>query len=176
MTEPLEIQGFASIFGNIDKHGDIVVKGAFSRSIREGGPKVPLFWEHDHSSLGSGLPIGHTTHLEETDRGLFFRGLIVPTAKGADVASLVRAGSVTEASFAFGILDKEIDSDGVRILKDLDLQEISVVTWGANPDTSVEVVNSAPISAVEDIEHFVNALDMVSTLKRLDREIQRYGY
>lgn len=171
-----EIKGFASIFGNIDNEGDIVLPGAFTRSLAEIGPgmKIPIFWEHE-GVRKSGLPIGHTTFLEENSRGLFYRGIIVPTSKGLDVHMLIEAGSVDESSFAFGIIDQEI-SGGIRNLKELKITEISVVTWGANSEASVEVAQLASEHPGRDcnpeIEMCLNALDMVSALTKMQREIQ----
>ncbi len=168
-----EIKGFASIFGNVDLEGDVILPGAFSKSLERIGPsmKVPLFWEHDHKNpFADGIPIGHTTHLEETEKGLFFRAVVIPTSKGKDISLLVDAGSLDEASFAYHILDKEFLDDGTRALKTLDIVEVTIATWGVNPETVVEVASSHPESECNpEIEQCLNALDMVSALYKIQR-------
>ncbi len=169
-----EIKGFASIFGNVDLEGDVIVRGAFARSLERIGPsmKVPLFWEHDHSNpFADGIPLGHTTHLEETEKGLAFSALVIPTTKGKDISLLVDAGSLTEASFGFNIIDKEFKDDGTRTLKALDLIEVTVAMWGVNPATEIEAASSHPVDDECDpeIEQCLRALDMVSALYKIQR-------
>ncbi len=168
-----EIKGFASIFGNVDLEGDVIVRGAFARSLERIGTnmKVPLFWEHDHSNpFADGIPIGHTTHLEETEKGLFFRAAVIPTVKGKDISLLVDAGSLTEASFGFNIIDKEFMDDGTRTLKVLDLVEVTVAMWGVNPGTEIETASEHPENECNpEIEQCLRALDMVSALYKIQR-------
>lgn len=171
----LRVRGMASKFGNVDLHGDIVHKGAFSDSIAQNGGKVPLFFEHDHH-FGAGMPIGHTTLLEETDEGLVFEADLIPTVKGLDVAMLLDSGSVNQASFAFDILDHDFTEEGIRNLRVLGLKEISVVVWGANPGTSSGLMKSLVIQQVEVIRPntrvFSDALDFVMDLQALTWALQ----
>jgi HK97 family phage prohead protease len=143
-AEPLVIvEGHASVFDILDLGGDIVRPGAFARTIAETGGEIPLFWEHSHTLEGKGdsMPLGKTTLLEEDSRGLFFRGELANTSKSRDLAALMDVFGL-RSSIGFDIPPggQKVD-DGVRELLDLDLMEISIVTWPMNPAATARLVN-----------------------------------
>jgi HK97 family phage prohead protease len=127
------VRGYAAVFGNIDRQNEVVEPGAFTAWLEQGIRQVPLLWLHDAELL----PIGHTTYLVQDDYGLRYEALIVDTAHGNDIAKLIGAGSLTASSFAYRTLDEYLDLDGVNHLVELELIEVSVVTWGANPEATV---------------------------------------
>jgi HK97 family phage prohead protease len=131
----------ASFTGRPDRQGDQLVPGVFRDSladIESRGARLPLLWQHDASE-----PIGAITHAEETDRGLEVEGQLaldgVANAKRAH--ALMRVGglslSIMAAVPAGGA---ELRDDGVRMLKRLDLHEISAVAVPADPGSVIHTV------------------------------------
>lgn len=130
--------GHASVFNNTDFHGDIVARGAFKRTIDLQGGKVPILWQHDSSN-----PIGVTKGLAEDDRGLFMKNaqLVRATQRGREALALLREGAINGLSIGFETLQDEFDKDkDARVIKEVRLWEISLVTFPANPKARVEDV------------------------------------
>ena len=131
--------GYASIFGNVDSYGEVVVKGAFAESLRE-QPSVPVYWSHQMSNPM--MNIGKTIELREDDRGLFVKAqLDLDSEMGAQVHRLIKDGRVGQMSFAFDVEDYAMaDSDelGPHVeLRKLKVHEVSVVQVGANQATEL---------------------------------------
>ena len=117
--------GFASIYGNEDLHGDVVEKGAFTKTIQE-RPTVKILFNHN-----TNLPIGVGT-LEDTELGLVLRGkLNLGTQIARDVYSNLKAGVLDALSIGYDVVKQKMEG-GVRKLKELKLWEVSVVTIPAN--------------------------------------------
>jgi len=137
------IKGLAAVFGNVDLGGDVIHKGAFAASIESVG-NVPIYWEHEHGMGASEtLPIGKTTALFETLDGLGFEGFVSATSRGSDVLVLLSDGVVSETSIGFNVPEgaQEFDENGIRHIFEIDLMEISIVTWGMNPLTISELAS-----------------------------------
>lgn len=131
------VQGYASVFGNVDSYGEVVDAGAFAAWIHENQAKqVPLLWMHDRWTL----PIGMTTGLSEDAHGLKFQGEVADSVLGRDVLALIESGAVRSASFAYNITDEYLE-DEVWHLAGLDLIEVSAVTtnFGANDKAYIEL-------------------------------------
>lgn len=133
--------GYASVFGEPDSYGDIVKRGAFARAIRErkatGGPA--MFWNHD-----SNLPLGVWTELVEDDRGLKVAGkLVTETARGAEALALLKAGAVNGLSIGFRARKAERGPNGGRVLTDIELVEISLVSLPAASKARITSVKGA---------------------------------
>lgn len=121
-----EVAGYASTFGGSpDAYGDIVAKGAFADSLAKRA--VKLLWQHDMSE-----PIGKQLSLAEDDTGLFGRWSIVPTDTGTKAHQLLAADLVDSLSIGYLTKDAEYKEDGTRVLKAVDLYEVSLVTVPAN--------------------------------------------
>lgn len=137
----LLIRGYASIFGNTDAMGEVVDSGAFTAWIRENPAKdLPLFWAHDHKYDPTRTPIGKTTLLREDSRGLYFEAEILDTNKGKEIQKLVEAGAVEGSSFAYFTHDAYVGPDGLDHLAELEPRELTVCTWGANPEAFTETI------------------------------------
>lgn len=120
------LEGYASVFGGQpDSYGDVILKGAFAESLRQRTPK--LLWQHD-----SEVPIGKALSLEEDDHGLFGRWQLANTQKAQEAFLYVSEGLVEGLSIGFITQESEYDAQGNRLLKKLDLREISTVTMPAN--------------------------------------------
>lgn len=121
------VAGMASTFmGAPDSYGDVVAKGAFAESLKA-RPNVPLLWQHDQ-----GEPIGKTVSLSENDAGLFGHWTLVPTPTGRKAHQLLDAELVAGLSIGFVTKEFEYTQDDVRVLKVVDLYEVSLVTIPAN--------------------------------------------
>lgn len=121
------IEGYAALFGVPDAGRDIILPGAFRRSLRElRGRPVRMLWQHDTRE-----PIGLWTELKEDAHGLFVRGHIAKGVQRAGEAlALVRQGAVDGLSIGFKTVRGRTDRNtGLRTLTDVDLWEVSVVTF-----------------------------------------------
>ncbi len=140
-TDVKSFSGYASVFGNVDSHGDVVAPGAFKKSIKSGA-KPLLFLNHDIFSL----PIGVWTDLAEDDIGLKVSGEFIDTQVGRDTYLASKAGAITGLSIGYiptEVVYGKIGSDQpARTIKSLDLIEISVVTIPSNSKTRIVDVKS----------------------------------
>lgn len=130
------IEGYASLFDRTDRGGDIVKRGAFARSLEQlksEGRSVKMLWQHDPNQ-----PIGVWEHIEEDARGLKVRGLILEdVGKGRDAAALVAAGAIDGLSIGYRTRKSSKDKQGRRVLQELELWEVSLVTFPMLPDARV---------------------------------------
>ncbi len=141
-----EFEGYASLFNREDLGRDIVMPGAFRRTLRQrGAAGVKMLFQHDPSQ-----PIGVWQRIYEDARGLFARGRIMTElAKGREVLSMMREGAINGLSIGFRTIDGQRDKrSGVRRLKAIDLWEISVVTFPMLPDARVSAVKSDPFEGM----------------------------
>lgn len=139
-----EFTGYASNFGVLDSHREIVNSGAFSKSLAaRPAQKVKMLRSHDQST-----PIGVWTLLEEDGIGLKASGrLILDTALGRETHALMKAGALDGLSIGFRTVRDRMDrTKGARILEEVDLWEISVVTFPSNPQSTVTAVKSSTFS------------------------------
>lgn len=126
VDEDGHIEGYGSVFGNLDNGGDIVVKGAFENSI-EDGRKVKMLYQHDPSS-----PIGVWDEVKEDEYGLRCKGrLALKTTMGRETHHLIKMGAVDGLSIGYRPVDVDRDDKG-RLIKAAELWEVSVVTFPMN--------------------------------------------
>lgn len=138
-----EFEGYGSVFGVEDSYGDVVVAGAFAKSLKSWGDKgrLPaLLWQHQMSE-----PIGIYTEMKEDESGLFVKGRLLidadPLAKRAHAH--MKAGSLGGLSIGYMLNDWEYDkAKGVWLLKEIDLWEVSLVTFPANDEARISEVKS----------------------------------
>lgn len=144
-------EGYASVFGVKDADGDVIVKGAFTNSLKrmsETGKRPKMLWQHNPSII-----IGKWVEMFEDERGLYVKGtLFTDIEKGSEAYALMKHGELDGMSVGFNI-DNAYAEDRGRVIDDLELWEISVVTWGANPQALVSSVKS--IDTKRDFEHFL---------------------
>ena len=134
-------EGYASLFGVIDSGGDAVAPGAFADSLRRtGAAGVKMLWQHKAEE-----PIGVWTRIVEDARGLKVEGrLDLEVARAREALSLLRAGAVDGLSIGFRTKRAATDkSSGARRLLEVDLWEISIVTFPMLPQARVSVVKRA---------------------------------
>ena len=146
-------EGYASVFRQVDHGKDAVVPGAFSRTIAERGVKgVKLLWQHDPTE-----PLGYITELKEDQRGLFIKAkLNLDVRRAREALSLMRQGALDGLSIGFKTLkSKKDETCGVRHLFDLDLWEVSLVTFPMQPEARISSFKSDKFSTIRGYESFL---------------------
>lgn len=132
--------GYGSIFGNKDLGNDVMMQGAFAKSIASKGPKgVKLLYQHDAKE-----PIGVFDEIIEDRKGLRVKGrLAMGTQKGREVYELMKMGAIDGLSIGYRVSPKGADYDErgkKRMLREVDLMEISAVTFPMNTRARVQAV------------------------------------
>lgn len=152
------LSGYAAHFGNVDSYGTAMKRGAFRKTLKERGDRIPVLWNH-----WSDAPIGKPTELKEDKTGLYFDAAISEgTNQGKDVMTLLRDGVPLGMSFGFETIKSRPIEDGdevdfatapdfykgkdgreyVRLIEEVRLWEISVVTFPANELATINDVRS----------------------------------
>lgn len=135
----LRFAGYASVFNEPDRGGDVVRPGAFAGAVASGARNIPLLWQHDAKR-----PIGRVEKIEEDARGLRVIGQLSTTAAGRDAAALLKDGAIDGLSFGYRVRKAaRAAARGGRILSDLDLIEVSLVTFPMQPLARVHAVEAA---------------------------------
>jgi len=131
-------EGYASVFGIEDQGQDVVAPGAFTRSLsRRGARGVKLLYQHDPRE-----PIGVWDEIQEDAHGLKVKGrLLMELTRGREVHALMRERVLDGLSIGFEAVKARTDPrSGVRTLQEVDLWEISVVTFPMLPQARVSAV------------------------------------
>lgn len=144
ISETGEFEGYGSVFGVKDCYSDIVIPGAFEKSLSNWNEKKRLpamLWQHKVSE-----PIGLYTEMKEDGDGLYIKGRLLvdddPLAKRA--YAHLKAGSLTGLSIGYELIDYSWDKEKEGwILKEIDLWEVSLVTFPANDVARVSDVKAA---------------------------------
>jgi Escherichia/Staphylococcus phage prohead protease len=143
VDEDAVIEGYASLFGQADQGGDVVAPGAYARStaaLAASGRRVKMLWQHD-----PGQPIGIWDEVHEDARGLRVRGRILDsTQRGREAAALIAAGALDGLSIGYRTVKAGRTGTGQRLLSDLELWEVSLVTFPMLPDARVAAKGEAP--------------------------------
>jgi len=151
------VEGYFSKFDNVDLDGDIIVKGAFSKTILERGPKgknqIKFLNQHNVYQ-----PLGPILELEEDSFGLKYKAKISNTSYGNDVYELIKDGSLNQHSVGFVTLRSKKGENGYNIISEIKLYEGSVVTFAANPDT--------PVTSVKSFDDLYSELDKIEYILR----------
>jgi uncharacterized protein len=146
------VEGWASTFGNKDAGDDIILPGAFAASLTQRKPK--MLWQHNTDQV-----IGVWDTAQETEKGLYVKGRILPTALGNDAYELAKAGAIDSMSIGYSTIDASMDYEsGVRTLKTLDLWEVSLVTFPMNDKATITSVKAI----ADDIDSAYELLDQAS--------------
>jgi hypothetical protein len=130
-------EGYAAVFGNVDRTGEIIASSAFDRTIKARGDEpIPVLWQHEDPAGLADLSINRN--------GLYVRGrLLLSTRTGAEAYEFIKAGVVKGMSIGYRVIN-DVWESGVRTLKELELFEVSLVTIPANPAAAVVAVKSEP--------------------------------
>lgn len=136
-----EIEGYGSTFGNIDLGGDVMMPGAFANSLTKHateGTKPKMLWNHRSYDL----PIGVWDSFKEDEHGLYMKGRFADTQLGRDVRTLAKMRAIDSMSIGFTIVDAEFSREGIFMLKEVDLWEVSPVNFPMNPEAVIAAVKS----------------------------------
>lgn len=151
------IEGYASVFQIADNQNDIVAPGAFKSSLNN---HVKLLWQHDATK-----PIGLVTFMREDQYGLHIAAEInIQTKEGSDAKHLVKQGAVSGLSIGFEIKEYSYNQDGYRVIHDLNLMEVSIVTFPANNMAMINQIKSSDYryqQAIENLEQLIMQLSIL---------------
>jgi len=134
--------GYASVFGAVDSYGDVVVKGAFKKTLRD-KKQSPILWSHSIME-----PVGVLRGAED-ERGLEIDGqLNLDVQRGRELRSLMKQGAVDGLSIGYQVVkDEPGQGDAARMLKEINLWEISLCVFQACPGALVGEVKAEDLSA-----------------------------
>jgi HK97 family phage prohead protease len=156
--EPGQFEGYAAVYGNADRNGDVIDVGAMTRTINSSDGEFPLLWQHDQHS-----PIG-VVRLEDTPKGAKAIGKIaLSSPTGAMAYSLLlppngfKRGALRGLSIGYQTKKDEIKGSE-RHLKEIQIHEVSLVTIAANPKAQIMKVKSAELDRISKLELAVKAL------------------
>ena len=135
-----EVTGYLSTFGNVDTGGDVILPTAFDASLAS-GRRVKFLFAHDDTK-----PLGPPLTLTKDDHGLRATGRLSKTSLGADVHLWLQEGALDSWSIGYWPTDVEFregaDGDMVRVLKQVDLLEGSIVAIPMNEEAVVTGVKA----------------------------------
>ncbi|HHS9192852.1 TPA: HK97 family phage prohead protease [Enterobacter hormaechei] len=150
-------EGYASVFGNTDSDGDIILPGAFKKTLETQSRKVAMFFNHRQWEI----PVGKWDSIQEDSKGLLVRGQLTPGHSGAnDLKAAMRHGTVDGMSVGFAVTKDDYSispNNGGRIFKNISwLKEISVCTFPANELAGVDSMKSIDgIETIRDVESWL---------------------
>lgn len=124
-TKSRTVEGYFSVFGNIDSDGDMIMPGAYTKTLKENSHRVKHLWQHDLR-----YPLAKP-ELKEDSYGLRFKSTISDTSYGRDVVKLYSDGVIDEHSVGIQPIKRQKRSGYTEITENR-LWEGSTTTWGAN--------------------------------------------
>ncbi len=137
------IEGYAAIFGDPDRGGDVIAPGAFSATLARRATSVKLLWQHDPAQ-----PIGFWDSITEDARGLRVKGrLLTDIQRGAEAAALLEAGVLDGLSIGYRAIKSDRRGPH-RHLTEIDLWEISLVTFPMNANARLQPQSDALADAL----------------------------
>ncbi|PPD44504.1 MAG: HK97 family phage prohead protease [Methylocystis sp.] len=163
------VEGYASLFGVADTGGDIVMPGAFARSLAmRGAGGVKMLWQHRASE-----PIGVWTSIMEDPRDLKVSGrLDLAVARAREALSLLRGGAVDGLSIGFRTKRASMEkASGLRRLHEVDLWEISIVTFPMLTQARIDAIKRRPSPAA--IGYAQARTRAQNAARALERQLQR---
>lgn len=147
VVEGSRIEGYASLFGARDQGGDVVQPGAYGASLAAlaaSGRQVKMLWQHDPAQ-----PIGVWDEVREDSTGLYVKGrLLTEVERGREAAALLAAGAIDGLSIGYRARRAEKDAAGRRLLHEIELWEVSLVTFPMLPEARVAAKGETPEAAI----------------------------
>lgn len=160
-------EGYGSVFGNKDLGNDVIEAGAFAKSLKRKKPyQVKLLYQHK-----SDMPIGVFDEIREDEKGLYVKGrLALKTQAGQEAYELLKMGALDGLSIGFRVNPQEVSYDkraNKRIIKEVDLMEVSLVTFPMNPKATVMSVKGEEIT----IREWENGMRDAFSLSRSEAKV-----
>lgn len=165
-------EGYASVFDREDQGRDMIAPGAFLRSLKERGPEeIKFLWQHDPTE-----PIGVLEAVREDKRGLYVKGrLLLDVQRAREAHALMRAGALDGLSIGFRAVKSAVDDvTGLRRLEDVDLWEISLVTFPMQELARISAFKRKPITTVRAFETFLR--DAGGFSRRNAKAVAKHGF
>ncbi len=165
------ISGLGAVFNKIDDGDDLIVKGAFDKSLA-GDRKVKMLWQHSPNDV-----IGVWDSISVSEKGLNVKGHVIPeVVKGAEALALLKAGAIDGLSIGFRTADFEVVAEGKalhrhRRLKEVKLFEISIVTFPMNSEALV--TNVKQLQSPREVEQLLRKAGVPGTFAKL---LALHGY
>lgn len=134
----LIIEGHGAIKGNIDSYNDVIVDGAFTKTLEQRKDRIAFCLQHDIRN-----PIGKIQEIKEDERGLFLK-VRISDSEG-DIKTKIREGILREMSIGYSTVSAkngEIDGKEVTLLTEIKLYEVSLVTVAANDQAMIEALKA----------------------------------
>ena len=168
----LFVEGYAAVFGNEDSYNDIIVAGAFTKTIAgKEGKRIKLCLQHDMEDI-----VGKIVEMKEDEKGLWFKAKISNTTMGKDLAILIEDDAINEISIGYQSVVWEVDEvRNVRLLKEVKLYEISFVSRAANPQAIIqatEIKEEKQDPKEPDYENMPND-DLIRMRQKINTEITK---
>ena len=129
---------------DLDLGGDIIQRGAFVRTLDHwrGSTKIiPLIDQHNYNSVRA--VVGKMTDARESDEGLVTTWQILDTDDGREVYARLKGGFIDGMSIGYRVVGEPEMKDGVRHIKEVALEEVSVVIWPMNPGARTQSIKAA---------------------------------
>ena len=133
-------EGYGAVFNNVDSGQDMIMPGAFAKTLKNRDAKaVKMLWMHDSED-----PIGFWTSIEEDKKGLKLTGqLLLSLKKAKEVYEMMQAGIIDSLSVGYRTVKSMYDeATSVRKLLELELWEVSAVTFPMNDKAKIQTVKS----------------------------------
>jgi hypothetical protein len=148
ITEQGQFQGLASVYGNVDLGGDVVMPGAFSKTLADRGGEVPVLFAHDMRQ-----PVG-LGKLHDTAAGLQIDGeLVLSVGKAKEAYDLLKAKVLRGLSIGYDAVKSDV-VNGARRLLEVKLFEVSLVTVPMNELATVSAVKANEVDLTPQIQQF----------------------
>lgn len=165
LVDGVTVEGYASYFGIADQGGDVVEVGAYAASLKalaKKGRSVKMLWQHDPAQ-----PIGVWDEIREDGKGLYVKGrLLTDVEKGREAAALIEAGAIDGLSIGYRTKKATKNNRGQRLLNELELWEVSLVTFPMLPDARIGAKGDTP--EADDLRDLAGAIE--AARQRLTRD------
>lgn len=166
-----QIEGYGSVFGNRDFHGDVIVPGAFRETLaarKARGSLPPMYMQHGAFLGADPRPVGVWTAMEEDERGLKVAGYLVglDTETGRYNLAQIRDGAMRGLSIGYrvpkgGASYGDKPGEPRRRIKTIELHEVSVVDDPANHLAQIDSLKSASAGQIDDVASLAAAVDLL---------------
>jgi HK97 family phage prohead protease len=143
--------GYASVFDMIDQQNDLILKGAFQRTLEERGSDIKLLWQHKTDE-----PIGVFASLREDSHGLFVEGkLLLEVQRAGEAYALLKSGAINGMSIGYSVTHADYNKNGIRMISEIELYEVSLVTFPANESATITSVKGILPQTTREFEYFL---------------------
>lgn len=170
------VTGYFAMFGNKDLDGDIIERGAFTKTISERGPNgkalIKYLLDHDSRKV-----VAKINNLYEDEKGLYYEAKIGSHSLGKDFMAMIESELINQHSFGFKIIKEQYDQiQKANRIKEIFMYEGSAVQFlGANPETTMIELKSEndAFEYLAKLEKFLKTSDATDeTLIRIDTQIK----